>query len=224
MIHKEGISFLRYAFILILLLIFLTFFLFSKFIHYFISIFLITCYIFFILFFRNPKRNFFYKKNDKKIIISPADGKILDIQKEFENEFLKKKCIKISIFMSLFNVHINRYPISGKIIYVKYHPGKYFIAWFKKSSLKNERTTTVIETDDGKKILLRQVAGFLARRIVIYAKKNFKVKKGDEFGFIKFGSRIDVFLPLNSNILVKKGEKVVGGVTKISILHNLPFN
>ncbi len=120
--------------------------------------------------------------------------------------------------MSPFNVHVNRFPVSGKVIYVKYHPGKYMIAWITKSSSQNEHTTTVVETNKRKKILFRQIAGFLARRIIIYAKKNSIVKRGEEFGFIKFGSRVDVFLPLNSIILVKKGEKVTGGETKISII------
>ncbi len=120
--------------------------------------------------------------------------------------------------MSPFNVHVNRFPISGKVIYVKYHTGKYLIAWFKKASLNNERTTIVVETNKKNKVLFRQIAGFIARRIIIYAKKNAIVKKGDEFGFIKFGSRVDVLLPLNSIILIKKGEKVTGGETKISII------
>ncbi|WP_185862426.1 phosphatidylserine decarboxylase family protein [Blattabacterium cuenoti] len=219
MIHKEGITFLLYALIILLLLILFSFFLFSRFIFFSILIFLIIHYIFLIFFFRNPKRNFSEKNYKKKeIVISPADGKIVEIQKIFEKEFLKKNCICISIFMSPFNVHVNRFPISGKVIYVKYHTGKYLIAWFKKASLNNERTTIVVETNKKNKVLFRQIAGFIARRIIIYAKKNAIVKKGDEFGFIKFGSRVDVLLPLNSIILIKKGEKVTGGETKISII------
>ncbi|QIK16610.1 phosphatidylserine decarboxylase family protein [Blattabacterium sp. DPU] len=220
MIHKEGMSFLKYTLIIILLLIFFSFYLFSRLIFVFLSCFFIIFYFFLIFFFRNPKRNFngIYENENKEIIISPADGKILSIQKIFENEFFHKNCICISVFMSPFNVHVNRFPVSGKIIYVKYHPGKYIIAWLPKSSLHNEHTTTVIETNKGKKILFRQIAGFLARRIIIYAKKNSIVKKGEEFGFIKFGSRVDIFLPLNSIILVKKGEKVIGGITMISII------
>ncbi|WP_341657013.1 phosphatidylserine decarboxylase family protein [Blattabacterium cuenoti] len=221
MIHREGIPFLGYTLIVILLLVIFSFFLLSRLIFVFTSFFLIILYFFFIFFFRNPKRNFYeiHEKNyNREIIISPADGKILNVQRIFENEFLKKNCICLSIFMSPFNVHVNRFPVSGKVIYVKYHPGKYMIAWITKSSLHNEHTTTVVETHKGKKILFRQIAGFLARRITIYARKNSMVKKGDEFGFIKFGSRVDVFLPLNSIILVKKGEKVTGGETKISII------
>ncbi|AGW85995.1 Phosphatidylserine decarboxylase proenzyme [Blattabacterium sp. (Nauphoeta cinerea)] len=221
MIHKEGFSFLIYTLVIIILLLTFFFFLLSRLIYVFLSIFLISFYLFLIFFFRNPKRNFdkIHKKNyDKEIIISPADGKIMDIKQVIENEFFKKNCVCISIFMSPFNVHVNRFPVSGRIIYVKYHPGKYIIAWFPKSSLYNEHTTTVIKTPRGNKILFRQIAGFLARRIILYAKKNSLVKKGDELGFIKFGSRVDVFLPLNSIVLVKKGEKVIGGGTKISII------
>lgn len=221
MIHKEGIPFLGYTLVIIVLLVIFSFFLLSRFICIFLSFFFIVLYLFLIFFFRNPKRNFHEingENYNKETIISPADGKIVDIQRIFENEFLKKNCICVSIFMSPFNVHVNRFPVSGKIIYVKYHPGKYIIACFPKASLHNEHTTTVVETNKGKKILFRQIAGFLARRIIIYAKKNSIVKKGDEFGFIKFGSRVDVFLPLNSIILVKKGEKVTGGKTIISII------
>ncbi|WP_185858359.1 phosphatidylserine decarboxylase family protein [Blattabacterium cuenoti] len=217
MIHREGFTYLLYAFIIISLLISISFFLFSRLIFFLISMFLIVHYIFFIFFFRNPKRSLKYDNDfGKEIVISPADGKIVEIQKVFENEFLKKNCICISIFMSPLNVHVNRFPVSGKVIYVKYHPGKYLIAWLKKSSLNNERTTIVVKTSKGKKILFRQIAGFLARRIVLYAKKNTIARKGEEFGFIKFGSRIDIFLPLNSTVLIKKGEKVIGGETKIS--------
>ncbi|WP_185872049.1 phosphatidylserine decarboxylase family protein [Blattabacterium cuenoti] len=220
MIHKEGFTFLIYSFIIILLLIFISFLFFYKKISFIISIFLIILYFFFIFFFRNPKKYFYIKDYpNKEIVISPADGKIIKIQKKiFENEFLKKNCICISIFMSPFNVHVNRFPVSGKVIYTKYHPGKFLIAWLKKSSLNNERTTTVVQINNGKNILFRQIAGFLARRITLYAKKNSIVKKGEEFGFIKFGSRVDLFLPLNSIILVKKGEKVSGGETLISII------
>ncbi|WP_185857147.1 phosphatidylserine decarboxylase family protein [Blattabacterium cuenoti] len=221
-IHKEGILFLGYTLVIILLLLIFSFFLLSKLIFIFLSIFFIVIYIFLIFFFRNPKRNLFCriseKDYNKEIILSPADGKILNVQKIFESEFLKKNCICISIFMSPFNVHVNRFPVSGKIVYVKHHPGKYIIAWLPKSSSHNEHTTTVVETSKGNKILFRQIAGFLARRIVIYAKKNSIVKKGDELGFIKFGSRVDVFLPLNSIILVKKGEKVTGGESTISTI------
>ncbi|MDR1804781.1 MAG: phosphatidylserine decarboxylase family protein [Flavobacteriales bacterium] len=215
MIHKEGFSFLICSLIFVLISFFISIFLFSILINLFISFFLITLYSFFLFFFRNPKRNFSYNENE---VISPADGKILEIKSVFENEYLKKDCICISIFMSPFNVHVNRFPVSGIITYVRYHPGKYWFAWNKKASFQNERTTTVVETKEKQKILFRQIAGFLARRIIIYAKKNFLAKKGEEFGFIKFGSRVDIYLPLKSIIIIKKGEKVIGGKTIISII------
>ncbi|AWU43663.1 phosphatidylserine decarboxylase family protein [Blattabacterium sp. (Cryptocercus kyebangensis)] len=219
MIHKEGFPLLIYLLILILIGVFISIFLFSKVVNLFIISFLIIFYAFFLFFFRNPKRNLSKKnpKNDKEVV-SPSDGKILEIKKIFESEFLQKNCICISIFMSPLNVHVNRFPVSGKIIYVRYHPGKYWLAWNKKSSLNNERTTTVIETNTKQKILFRQIAGFLARRIILYSKENYLAKKGEEFGFIKFGSRIDIYLPLDSIIFIKKGEKVIGGETIISII------
>ncbi|WP_185849619.1 phosphatidylserine decarboxylase family protein [Blattabacterium cuenoti] len=218
MIHKEGFPFLIYVLIIILIVIWISTFLFSRLLNFFIFSFLITLYCFLIFFFRNPKRKIpINSYKDESKVLSPADGKVIGIKKTLENEFLKKKCICISIFMSPFDVHINRFPVSGKIIYAKYHPGKYWFAWEPKASLNNERTTTVIEMKTKKKILFRQIAGFLARRIVFYAKENSLARKGEEFGFIKFGSRVDIYLPLDILILVKKGEKVVGGKTVISI-------
>ena len=165
-------------------------------------------------FFRNPKRNIII---DDNVILSPADGKVLDIKEVNENEFFKDDRIKISIFLSITNIHVTRFPISGKIIYNKYHPGKYLLAWHPKSSEKNERTSVVIRNNSFGNILYRQIAGAVARRIVNYAKTNLKVIQGEDSGFIKFGSRVDIFLPLNSNISVKKGQNVKGGITILSI-------
>ncbi|WP_185873147.1 phosphatidylserine decarboxylase family protein [Blattabacterium cuenoti] len=220
MIHKEGKLFLIYTIILLLLIIILIFIFLPKKICIAISFLSLIIYSFLIFFFRNPKikTNFSNEIKKRNFVVSPADGKILMIEKVFENEYLKKKCIKISIFISPFNVHVNRYPVSGQIIYSKYYPGKHLIAWLKKSSFKNEHTTVVIKTENKNKILLRQIAGFIARRIVCYAKEKFIVKKRDDLGFIKFGSRVDIFIPINSKILIKKGEKVIGGITDISIL------
>ncbi|ACX84025.1 phosphatidylserine decarboxylase [Blattabacterium sp. (Periplaneta americana) str. BPLAN] len=219
MIHKEGFPFLIYVLILILIGISISAILFSRLLNLFIFSFSIILYCFLIFFFRNPKRiiSISHYKDESKVL-SPADGKVIGIKKTLENEFIKKKCICISIFMSPFDVHINRFPVSGKIIYAKYHPGKYWLAWDTKASLNNERTTTVVETRTKKEILFRQIAGFLARRIVFYAKKNSIARKGEEFGFIKFGSRVDIYLPLDTFILIKKGEKVIGGKTVISII------
>ena len=165
-------------------------------------------------FFRNPKRNIII---DDNVILSPADGKILDIKEVNENEFFKDDRIKISIFLSITNIHVTRFPISGKIIYNKYHPGKYLLAWHPKSSEKNERTSVVISNNSFGNILYRQIAGAVARRIINYAKTNLEVIQGEDSGFIKFGSRVDIFLPLNSDILVKKGQNVKGGITILSI-------
>jgi len=165
-------------------------------------------------FFRNPKRNIII---DGNLILSPADGKIVDIKEVNENEFFKDDRIKISIFLSITNIHVTRFPISGKIIYNKYHPGKYLLAWHPKSSEKNERTSVVISNNSFGNILYRQIAGAVARRIVNYAKTNLEVIQGEDSGFIKFGSRVDIFLPLNSNISVKKGQNVKGGITILSI-------
>ena len=165
-------------------------------------------------FFRNPKRNIII---DDNVILSPADGKIVDIKEVNENEFFKDDRIKISIFLSITNIHVTRFPISGKIIYNKYHPGKYLLAWHPKSSEKNERTSVVISNNSFGNILYRQIAGAVARRIVNYAKTNLQVIQGKDSGFIKFGSRVDIFLPLDSNISVKKGQNVKGGITILSI-------
>ena len=165
-------------------------------------------------FFRNPKRNIII---DNNVILSPADGKIVDIKEVNENEFFKDDRIKISIFLSITNIHVTRFPISGKIIYNKYHPGKYLLAWHPKSSEKNERTSVVISNNSFGNILYRQIAGAVARRIINYAKTNLEVIQGEDSGFIKFGSRVDIFLPLNSNISVRKGQNVKGGITILSI-------
>jgi phosphatidylserine decarboxylase len=168
-------------------------------------------------FFRNPIRNF---KDDERGIISPADGKIVVIEKVKEDEYLHEECVQISVFMSPINVHINRYPISGTVEYFRYHPGKYLVAWHPKSSTDNERTTTVLSSESLKcRILFRQIAGALARRIVWYCKEGMQVRQNQEMGFIKFGSRVDIFIPQNSQILVKPGQIVTGGIT---ILARLP--
>jgi phosphatidylserine decarboxylase len=158
-------------------------------------------------FFRNPKRK--AKINDN-IIISPVDGKVVAIEKVYEKEYFKDERIQISIFMSPLNVHVTRYASSGKIKFSKYHPGKYLVAWHPKSSEKNERTTVVIENNIFGEILYRQIAGAVARRIVNYAKVGDEVVQGTDAGFIKFGSRVDLFLPLDSKIKVELDQIVKG--------------
>lgn len=166
-------------------------------------------------FFRVPNRTCVYDVND---IMCPADGKVVVIEEVEETEYFKDKRIQISIFMSPLNVHANFNPISGLIKYVKYHPGLFLVAWHPKSSTDNERSTMVIEHESGKEVLFRQIAGAVARRICYYVQAGQQVKTGEEFGFIKFGSRIDVFLPLNSEINVKIGDVVQGKITKLGKL------
>ena len=175
----------------------------------------LLCFKFFILilqFFRNPKRKV---EPNNKSILAPADGKIVIIKEVFEKEFYKKKRLQISIFMSPFNVHVTRYPVGGEIIFSKYHPGKYLFAWHPKSSELNERTTVVIKNEVFGDILYRQIAGALARRIVNYASEGSEAKQGSESGFIKFGSRLDIFLPLKTKVNVSMNQMVKGGVSKL---------
>lgn len=164
-------------------------------------------------FFRSPGRALTINENQ---IICPADGKVVVIEETVETEFFKDKRIQVSVFMSPINVHINRNPISGVVKYFKYHPGKYLFAWDPKSSTENERTTTVVAHKSGTEILFRQIAGALARRIVWYVKEGEEVKQSEEFGFIKFGSRVDVFLPIGAKINVNLNEMVQGGVTVLA--------
>lgn len=164
-------------------------------------------------FFRSPKRDILINEDQ---ILSPCDGKVVVIEETQETEFINEKRRQISIFMSPINVHNNRYPISGLIKYFKYHPGKYLVAWHPKSSTDNERTSIVVEDKKGRSILFRQIAGALARRIVFYGKEGEEVNQGDECGFIKFGSRVDVMLPLNAKVEVNLDQKVVGGKTVIA--------
>jgi len=164
-------------------------------------------------FFRNPKRT---TKIDQNKIISPVDGKIVIIKEVFEKEYFKDKRLQISIFMSPINVHVTRYAISGKVVFSKYHPGKYLVAWHPKSSEKNERTTIVIKNNTFGEILYRQIAGALARRIINYAKRGQEVIQGNDAGFIKFGSRVDLFLPIKTKINVNLNEHVKGGIDSIA--------
>ena len=172
-------------------------------------------YLIILQFFRNPV--FTVVKNDKQIL-APADGKVVVIEEAEETEYLKGRRKQISIFMSPLNVHVNRMPAGGVVSYFKYHAGKYLVAWHPKSSTENERTTVVVKMKNGTEILIRQIAGALARRIKWYLKEGDALDQGQEFGFIKFGSRVDVFLPVNSNIKVSMGEVTKGGRTVIAEL------
>jgi len=166
-------------------------------------------------FFRNPSRDLLLPEDN--VIYAPADGKIVVIEEANEKEYFKNKRLMVSIFMSPTNVHVNRNPISGTVNYFKYHPGKYLVAWHPKSSDENERTTVVIDNGETE-ILMRQIAGALAKRIVNYLEIGEEVKQGTDMGFIKFGSRVDLFLPLDAKIDVKMGQKVKGNRTIIARL------
>src|SRR5688572_21175098 len=175
----------------------------------------IVFYLIILQFFRNPV--FTVEKNSKQVI-APADGKVVVIEDADEPEYLKGKRKQISIFMSPFNVHVNRMPVGGEISYYKYHPGKYLVAWHPKSSTENERTTVVAKMGNGTEVLFRQIAGALARRIKCYVDQGQKLDQGQEFGFIKFGSRVDIFLPLDARVKVNIGDKTTGGKTVIAEL------
>ena len=164
-------------------------------------------------FFRNPKRNFILNENE---ILAPVDGKVVVIEEVFESEVFKEKRIQVSIFMSPLNVHVTRYALSGIVKFSKYHPGKFLVAWHPKASEENERTTIGIENKNFGEVLYRQIAGALARRIVNYATEGEQVKQGDDAGFIKFGSRVDIFLPLGTPINVALNQKAIGGKTVIA--------
>lgn len=208
MFHKEGYKIITITLILVSALALTTYFFIDniilKGILYAVAVFFL---IIILQFFRNPKRN---TETDDNIVVSPVDGKVVVIEEVFEKEFFKEKRIQVSVFMSPINVHVTRNPIGGKVLFSKYHPGKFLVAWHPKSSEENERTTVVIENSKIN-VLYRQIAGALAKRIVNYAKENTIVAQGADNGFIKFGSRVDVFLPLGTKINVNLEDKVRGG-------------
>ncbi len=198
-IHKEGYKILGFGFVALLSVNIAINLLWGDFVilkwGFLICSFML--YIFLLFFFRWPERVI---EPDHGLVYAPADGKVVVIEETEENEYFKDTRLQVSIFMSPFNVHSNRYPVSGKVKYVRYHPGSNMVAWHPKSSELNERSSIVIETDEGKEILVRQIAGAVARRIVTYAREDQDVKQGDELGFIKFGSRVDIFLPVRTEI------------------------
>lgn len=211
-IHKEGYNILVifFAFLVVLNLIVFAFLTSAAYIVLVISLILIC---FCIRFFRIPRRNF---KLDSSAIYSPADGTVVAIEEVDDPDFLKCRCIQVSVFMSVWNVHINWFPVSGVVETYKYHPGDYLVASHPKSSTQNERTSVVVACPNGKKVLIRQIAGAVARRIVCYAKPTLQVEQCAELGFIKFGSRVDLFLPVGTAINVEIGQKVVGSITKLA--------
>ncbi len=213
MFHKEGHKIIIYSFFITFIIsISSEYFLTNDYFSKITQIFSLVIFCLVLQFFRNPKRKILKNENE---ILSPVDGKIVSIKRVYEKEYFKDDRILVSIFMSPFNIHVTRYPVSGKILYSKYHPGKYLVAWHPKSSEKNERTTIVVESKKVGPILYRQIAGTVARRIVNYAKKNTNAIQGEDSGFIKFGSRVDLFLPLDSKIKVKMNQKVKGGINSI---------
>ena len=214
MFHKEGFKIIRNTTISLLIINGIAWYIFDESIIIKLLTFTSVVVIILILqFFRNPKRDINLNSNH---IIAPADGKIVVLEETIEHEYFKDKRIQISIFMSPFNVHVNRYPISGEIKFTKYHPGNFLVAWHPKSSTENERTTIVVENKKIGPILLRQIAGAVAKRIILYAKKGEQCSQGDDMGFIKFGSRVDLFLPLDSKINIKMNDIVKGGKTLIA--------
>jgi phosphatidylserine decarboxylase len=213
--HKEGIPSLIIAILFAAVVNAITFFFFNdyeivKIIGYILSVLVLVIII---QFFRSPKRNWIQKDGD---IISPADGTVVVIEEVEETEYFNEKRLQVSVFMSPVNVHINRYPISGNLKYYKYHPGLFLVAWHPKSSTENERTTAVVEDNKGRTVLFRQIAGALARRIVFFDQEGKSVEQNEECGFIKFGSRVDLLLPLDVKLNVKLNEKVKGGITTIA--------
>ena len=212
MFHKEGLNIILSTFVISAILIIALDYLEVK-NTLPIKIFLIIMLGLVLQFFRNPKIT--VNKNENHIL-SAVDGKVVIIKEVFEPEFFKEKKLQVSIFMSPLNVHVTRYPTSGDIIFSKYHPGAYLVAWHPKSSTKNERTTIVLQNKVFGKILYRQIAGALARRIVNYAKVGDLAEQGKDAGFIKFGSRVDLFLPIGTKINVKLNQKVKGGITVIA--------
>ena len=215
-LHKEGTKIIIYT-VLLLSAINLAFFQFLDvpFLNYTLLSISIVLLVLVLNFFRVPLRK--VTINDKNIL-APSDGKLVVIEQVQENEYLKEKCIQLSIFMSPLNVHKQWFPINGKVEYTKYHPGKYLVAWHPKSSTENERSTTVISSHNGTKILFRQIAGAVARRICNYANLGETITQKDEAGFIKFGSRVDVFVPINATIKVKIGDKIIGGHTILATI------
>ncbi len=214
MFHKEGHQIIMTSFLIaVLIAIGSEYKLENLILKTVIQIFSLFQLILILQFFRNPRR--ITSKNENHLI-APVDGKVVIIQKVFEKEYFKDERLQISIFMSPLNVHVTRYTMSGKIKISKYHPGKYLVAWHPKSSELNERTTIVIENETFGEILYRQIAGAVARRIINYAKEDSRVIQGEDAGFIKFGSRVDLFLPLGTKIDVELNDKVVGGIQKIA--------
>lgn len=213
-IHPEGYVIILVAFLLLAGINILIYYLYPN-VWLTVSLAVISAvlFIFIVRFFRNPDRSLIPDENK---VFAPADGEIIIIEETEETEYFHDKRIKVSIFMSIYNVHVNRYPVSGTVSYVKYHPGKYLLAKHPKSSLLNERSTVAVKTENGREVLFRQIAGTVARRIVTYSKVGDTAVQGEDFGFIKFGSRVDIFLPLDAKIKVELNQTAKGNRTVIA--------
>lgn len=214
-IHKEGYKILGFSFLVLLAINIAIQVLWRDIIPLKLSFMAasVMFYTFLLFFFRLPERSF---EADPGLIYAPADGKVVVIEETMENEYFHDLRLQVSIFMSPFNVHCNRYPVSGKVKYVCYHPGNYMVAWHPKSSELNERSTIVVETESGTEIMIRQIAGAVARRIVTYSKENQQIKQGGELGFIKFGSRVDIFLPVGTEVEIPILQQVKANRTVIA--------
>ncbi len=214
MFHKEGYKIILITLVIVIAAVLaIDWFIDIEWLRLLLSIAVIVFLILILQFFRNPKR---LTKLEDHTAVSPVDGKVVVIEEVFEKEVFNDKRIQVSVFMSPINVHVTRYPISGNVSYSKYHPGKYLVAWHPKASEENERTTVVVDNKNFGSILYRQIAGALAKRIVNYAKVQDTAVQGADSGFIKFGSRVDLYLPLDSDIKVKLNQKVRGGETVIA--------
>lgn len=214
MFHKEGAKIILITLVITVAVIFLA----DAFINIMwlqksVQVIALIFLILVLQFFRNPKRNI--QRNDD-YVLSPVDGKIVVIEEVFEKEYFKDKRLMVSVFMNPLNVHVTRYALSGEVKYSQYHPGKYLVAWHPKASEENERTTIVVDNKVFGEVMYRQIAGALAKRIVNYAKVGTKVLQGTDAGFIKFGSRVDLYFPVGTEINVKLGDKAIGGITVIA--------
>ncbi len=218
-IHKEGYIIILISFIVLGILSPLSGLIsMPLWLHYTIWVIFFMAFIWVVRFFRLPRR---VLTPDDNLIICSADGQVVALEEVVEPEFFGDRRIQVSVFMSPNNVHANWSPVSGIVKYMKYHPGKYLVAWHPKSSTDNERTTVVVENEKGVQVLIRQIAGAMARRIVCYAREGNSIRQGDEIGFIKFGSRVDLFIPLESDVKVSLGQKVTGKQTIIAELRTL---
>ena len=214
-LHREGTDILLVTLVILVLLNIICWRL-STIAGIIVTVFSAVLYLTMVNFFRSPRRHFTGDRDN--VVLSSVDGKVVALEEVFEPEYLKCRCIQLSVFMSLFDVHANWFPVDGEVIYVTHHSGRFMSAWLPKSSTENERSTVVIRTDDGQTILMRQIAGAMARRIVTYAEPGMAANIEDHMGFIKFGSRVDLFLPLGTEIFVNLHDRTTGGMTVVGRL------